>query len=901
MPTRDGEGFACLQAFAAAHSGDTIGRARSIRLRSQDEFLYRVLYMAGYRQRAVLCGFNLPFDLSRLARHAGAARSSRKRGDGDDAPSATYRGGFSFAYWGRERDGKWHDRPSMPRIAINSLDSKRALIGFVPPKGGRWFPGEFLDLRTLSFALTDESHSLASACTAFGVEHGKLRTEHHGSIDRAYLTYARRDVLATSELFVAVITEYLRHPIDLPPSKAFSPAAIGKAYLAAMGVAPILERQPDFPKDVLGIAMQAYVGGRAETRIRKEPVPVRYCDFRSMYPTVCALMGAWPLLTAERIEVRDAIAKVRRLLSGVNPSTVFEPSIWMSLMGFAEIETNDDIIPVRGQYSLRSGWSIGVNPVRPGHRQWISIPDAVASTLLTGSPPKVLRAIVLAPRGRLPGLRSVALGGTIPIDPRTMDFFEAVIERRADVLRSAEKDGAERARLGQFLKTLANATSYGIFAEQNRRQLPERETEKVTVHLPDRTFETTTSAPEDLGRYFFPPIAAVITGAARLMLALLERSVLDAGGTYAMVDTDSMAIVASARGDKGAAIPRLSWAEVDEIRARFRRLSPYDPSSVPDLLKLEEENLDEHGRPRELECFAISAKRYALFVRDTRGDPVIVKASEHGLGHLLDPTGDVGDPKAWMRTTWLWIIRRELGLVATVPKWFASPAIGAVPVSSPTMRRPFAELNRGRTYDETVKPFNFVLAAHVGPFGHPTGVEPERFQLVAPFEKDPAKWLGLEWIDRYSGRQYQVTTSGPVGAIGVARVKSYGDVVTEYRAHKEDKGLGPNGSPCGPEARGLLLRRSVGVRDVKYIGKEANELDERDAGVHHRLDEILSTYDDPKSDHWQELVRSIPTATLTRASGRDRSTIKRWKAGQTRPHARDQRSLGSYLVNRWTP
>ncbi len=38
-----------------------------------------------------------------------------------------------------------------------------------------------------------------------------------------------------------------------------------------------------------------------------------------------------------------------------------------------------------------------------------------------------------------------------------------------------------------------------------------------------------------------------------------------------------------------------------------------------------------------VECFALAAKRYALFRRDGRGRPVIVKASEHGLGHLMDP------------------------------------------------------------------------------------------------------------------------------------------------------------------------------------------------------------------------------------------------------------------------
>lgn len=42
------------------------------------------------------------------------------------------------------------------------------------------------------------------------------------------------------------------------------------------------------------------------------------------------------------------------------------------------------------------------------------------------------------------------------------------------------------------------------------------------------------------GEYCFPPVASLITSAARLMLALLERAVSVEGGTYAMEDTDSI-------------------------------------------------------------------------------------------------------------------------------------------------------------------------------------------------------------------------------------------------------------------------------------------------------------------------------------------------------------------------
>ncbi len=136
--------------------------------------------------------------------------------------------------------------------------------------------------------------------------------------------------------------------------------------------------------------------------------------------------------------------------------------------------------------------------------------------------------------------------------------------------------------------------------------------------------------PERSGEYCFPPLASLITAAARLMLALLERCATDLGGTYAMEDTDSMAIVATQRGgliecDGGthrkrgkAAIKALSWPQVDAIAKRFEALNPYDRTAIPaSVLKIEDDNFDpKTGRQRQLWCLAISAKRYTLFLRD---------------------------------------------------------------------------------------------------------------------------------------------------------------------------------------------------------------------------------------------------------------------------------------------
>jgi hypothetical protein len=104
------------------------------------------------------------------------------------------------------------------------------------------------------------------------------------------------------------------------------------------------------------------------------------------------------------------------------------------------------------------------------------------------------------------------------------------------------------------------------------------------------------------------------------------------------------------------------------------------PGSV---LKLEDDNLDlEIKKQRQLYCWAISAKRYALFIQDQNGIPVLLRDgvnnsqdrwSEHGLGHLLNPTDLENDDRDWIRQTWLRMIRKNVGLpVDILPRLLTS-------------------------------------------------------------------------------------------------------------------------------------------------------------------------------------------------------------------------------------
>lgn len=588
-----------------------------------------------YRLGATVVGHNLPFDLSRLA-----VRWAPGRG--------AFKGGWSLTIWPR-KDGKGENR-YRPRIRLKSLNNRAAIIEFSSVRrderdARRGRRGRFIDTKTLAAALTDRSLTLDQAAETFGTQHRKIGDVDHGRpLTRDYLDYLRRDVLVTQEVCERLLDEFHRHPISLDASQAYSSASIGKAYIEAFGIIPMLERTT-LSDEELGLWMSAFFGGRAECRIRGELVPVTYLDVLSMYPTVFTLMALTRFLVAEEIGSEDATEEVRAFLDWVTLDDLFDPKTWLELPALVEVEPDNDILPVRMQYAGEDR-SIGVNYFSSEETWWYSLADVIASKILTGKVPALRSVLRLIPRGQLEGLRAVKLRGEVLIDPQEGELFKRVIEERQRVREDPSLSEAEREGLQKFLKTFASASSYGITAELNRQE-PAKPV-KTMVHS-RRSFEVPVDALEKPGRYCFPPLAAIITSAARLVLAMLERTVSDAGGSYVFMDTDSIAIVTDYsrwEGESGRTVlsdrtDALSAAEIARIVGRFASLNPYEFGGS--ILKVEDENYLPGTTAREpLYARAISAKRYALVNFDAEGGLSVRKFSEHGLGTYRPPTDEDG-------------------------------------------------------------------------------------------------------------------------------------------------------------------------------------------------------------------------------------------------------------------
>jgi hypothetical protein len=199
--------------------------------------------------------------------------------------------------------------------------------------------------------------------------------------------------------------------------------------------------------------------------------------------------------------------------------------------------------------------------------------------------------------------------------------------------------------LQYFLKILANSTSYGTYLELNPVKIDPRNRPRITVYSAEHIFKQ--AAPDTIeqpGSFCFPLLGALITSGGRLLLAMIERCVRDAGGTYLCCDTDALIIVARKEGgvvqmpDGVPPVKALSWSEVEQIRSRFDSLSPYNRKFVPHLLRLTDENDAKNGTQRQPFGLSIAAKRYALHTRRNAGKHIAVIAS---VSQLLTPKSTV--------------------------------------------------------------------------------------------------------------------------------------------------------------------------------------------------------------------------------------------------------------------
>src|SRR5208337_4523669 len=463
-----------------------------------DEAFYPIVYDA----KALLVGFNLPFDISRLAYCYGISRR--------------WQTGFTFSL---------SKNRFRSQIRIMSLNSTAAFIEFTRPAKRNQrharanFKGRFLDLHTLVFALTNKNLSLQDACKIFQTNPQKTSTEEHGKITSEYIDYNITDTRATYSLYLKTIERYKSFHVARPPERIYSPATFGKQYLKQMGIKPFLEQNPKFPPEILGYMMTTYFGGRSEIRIRNKHVKVRYMDFTSLYPSLFSLMGLWSFVIAEKIDAVNATGEVRRIVENATLDSLRDPNSWQKFTAIVQVGPEEDILPARSHYDGKHAYNIGLPYLTSSKSLWYTLLDILASKLLTGKSPKVLSAIKFIPKGKQPDLLDITIVGDSKINPDE-DLLLKLRQLRIMIkkTRDHEPEGSDKyTRLNvvqEQLKIVGNTTGYGIFIEVNT----EDQECNVDVYGLVERFECEVPKRETFGSFFNPIISAMITAGARLLL-----------------------------------------------------------------------------------------------------------------------------------------------------------------------------------------------------------------------------------------------------------------------------------------------------------------------------------------------------------------------------------------------
>jgi hypothetical protein len=803
LPAKDRQ---ILEKYAQTAVSDVKSFPPEFPLYSRADFLRKVFWPAIKRDGALICGFNLPFDLARLA-------LAWNRGEHDEWSliMSQFPNGVENRYY--------------PRILITPIDSKKAFIRLASP----WKPEEwkdnrkahFLDLRTLAWALFNRSYSLKRLCEELKTGNQKIDHEPTGEVTPEDIEYARQDGRCTLDALNGLKEEFDKHPIPLNPCNAYSPASVAKSYFDAMGVIRPAEKFRIVP-ECHGIAMQTYYGGRSETRIRCTDIPVVPVDFTSEYPTCCALLGLFDILTADSITFVEDTKEIRRLIERISLDHCFDPTIWKEFRFFALVDPDNDILPVRTVYDGVTQ-NIGNNYLTSKTPLWFAGCDVIASAIRTGKAPRILRALRIVPHGKQAGMKRVSLRGSmIEIDPYTADLFRKVIEQRK--LNKADK------KLYYWLKILANSI-YGFFVEL----IPELQNENVQldVYSGDKHFSDRSDVIEKAGKWFFAPLASLITSAGRLLLAMTEACVTEKKGTYLFCDTDSLAIVSSKRGGSlsipgSEGLRALTWAEAKRIANRFSSLNPYDRKAVKgSILNLVDANFvdSDSAKPqRQLYGYSIAAKRYALYEKIGKSNISIVDPKAHGIGFLFPPQHSPKnwdkDIPLWIYQLWDYIVRGALNLPRKPPSWLDIPQMMRLTITTYNVLEMLGEW-------EIARPYNFLLLPMVDPV---VGVafhrqSNEKVLLVCPFSSKQEEWFALECVNVHSGKNYKMLnckkTNGDI-PYNVVFPSQFAHLVIQYQQHPEAKSLAPDGKSCTADTKGLLKRAHLIAGEIRYVGKETD-------------------------------------------------------------------------------
>jgi len=417
-----------------------------------------IFYKEVYNRGTLCIGYNLAFDISRIAQKYGYSRKYNK-------------GGFTFTL---SKD------INKPPIIIKKLGDANTFKfqRNIANKGKSYKSGYFLDVQTISKIILDKRRiSLDKSCEILNTTTKKMKNITHGKITKLYIDYLITDVKSTFEVYLELLKEFKKYDIDIPLEKTYSSASLGKQALAQLGIKSFFNCNPNFSKELIGIIMSTYYGGRCECVYRKKPVKIDYLDFTSMYPTITLLYGIWDFIIAEQITTEDVTDEIKNLVENIDLESLKNKELFRQFNVLVKIKPNKDLLPIRFDYKNKNeNNNLGLNYLTSDKELWYTLPDIISSKILTGKAPQILEAIRFKPNGIQSDLKKSKIVG-VNINPKKENLIKICVDKRQEIkkeIKELKKDDLESKRLDgiqRALKILVNTFGYGIFIELNPKEV----------------------------------------------------------------------------------------------------------------------------------------------------------------------------------------------------------------------------------------------------------------------------------------------------------------------------------------------------------------------------------------------------------------------------------------------
>jgi hypothetical protein len=408
------------------------------------------------------------------------------------------------------------------------------------------------------------------------------------------------------------------HPISrgagghLSETRLYSAGGLARAYLTAAGFSP-----PAVPQDRIGPCVAAFSAGLAEVQVRGR-VPVVHVDIRREYQTVFLLQRLQDLLAAGRLDFVEDTHAIRAFIDTVTIEDLLNSATHPLLNALCWVRPAGEIMVGRfafdeaAQTENPGRLSLAVEPRYSDEPVVLYLAQVVAAKLRGDRAPEIIRAERIVPVGRQ-RLRKTRLFGDAVFDPEKDQFFKVLVEEgerfNRGLGRYAEFAPEIRAALLPGIKGIGNNAAFGVLIETHQAKLLSGRKEMVTLLTDGEPIRAKVAQPEDPGPFACPPIAGLVAAGGQLLLAMIYRLVEDRDSIVAAGDTDGAHIVATATGgtvyvetrgadfyEGGTAEPvrALSWAEVEDIAAKFEPLNPFDKELLPGSpLRIHRMNFDE--------------------------------------------------------------------------------------------------------------------------------------------------------------------------------------------------------------------------------------------------------------------------------------------------------------------